>query len=332
MVYNYIFVCSGVHNLDKNGYYAICARDLEKCENVHLVYDIVDSVPKPVRFLYELHTSKKLNRIVKLPFQNIWIPFYFKNPFKDDKPLCLVFQNWNLPLKAFKYFENKYPGVKKVKIHRDLLRFAKDLHDYDGVYDMSMTIDNQEAEEYGYTWFHEYESKLDDLKRADNYPECDVFFAGAAKDRLPKLMTIYRILTSAGLKVHYYLIGVPKDDRIPYEGIVYADKGMGYLEMLYHTINCRCVLDVNQDDASGFTSRFLDAVMYDKPLIADNPYIRKSKYYNPEFIQIYDDWNNLDPEFVKKDESRVNYHYKGDFSPIRLIEQIDRELVKRFGE
>lgn len=332
MVYNYIFVCSGVHHLDKDGYYAICAKDLEKCDNVHLVYDIVDRVPKFLRYLYELHTSRSLNRLVKLPFQDIWIPYYFKSPFRDDKPLCIVFQNWTLPLKAFKYYDKIYPGVKKVKLHRDLLKYAKDLEKYDEVFDFSMTIDNLEAEKYGYVWFHEYESKLDDLKIAKDYPECDVYFAGAAKGRLPKLMTIYHKLSDAGLKVHYYLVGVPQNERIPYEGITYADKGIPYREMLYHTVNCRCVLDVNQDDSAGFTSRFLEAVMYNKPLIADNSYIKQSKYYNPEFIQVYDNWNDLDPEFVKKDGHRVDYHYEGDFSPIRLIEKIDKELVRRFGE
>lgn len=332
MLYNYIFVCSGVHNLSKDGYYAICVKDLEKCENVHLVYDIVDYVPKPIRFLFKLHTNKRINSLITLPFQTLWIPFYFKNPFKDDKPLCIVFQNWTLPLRAFKYFDKKYPGVRKVKLHRDLLKYAKTLHQYDGVFDFSMTIDNQEAKEYGYVWFNEYESKLDDLTIADNYPECDVYFAGVAKDRLPKLLTIYHKLTAAGLKVHYYLVGVPESKRTPYEGITYADKGISYREMLYHTVNCRCVLDVNQDNAVGYTSRFLEAVMYNKPLIADNQYIKNSKYYNPEFIQVYEDWNDLDPEFVKKDEHRVNYHYDGDFSPIKLIEQIDRELIKRYGE
>ena len=329
MVYNYIFVCSGVQHLDRDSYYAICARDLEQCENVHLVYDIVDRVPKLFRFLFELHTSRAINSIVKLPFQHLWIPYYFKSPFKNDKPLCIVFQNWVLPLEAFKYFDKKYPGVKKVKIHRDLLKYAPVLPKYDGVFDLSLTIDVQEAEQHGYVWFHEYESKLDDLKVPEDYPECDVYFAGAAKNRLPKLMTIYNKLTAAGLKVHYYLVGVPEQERIPYDGITYADKGIPYLEMLSHTVNCRCVLDVNQDDSSGFTSRFLEAVMYNKPLIADNPYIRASKYYNPEFMQVYEDWNDLDPDFVKKDEHRVDYHYCGDFSPIRLIEQIDAELVKR---
>lgn len=332
MVYNYIFVCSGVHRLDMDGYYAICARDLEKCDNVHLVYDIVDRVPKWIRFLYKTHTNKRINRIINLPFKDIWIPYYFKSPFKDDKPLCIVFQNWALPLKAFRYFKEKYPGVKMVNLYRDLVRISKNRSLYEGIFDFTMTIDNVEAEKYGYVWFHEYESKLDDLSISIDYPECDVFFAGVAKDRMPKLMTIYHKLTEAGLKVHYYILGVPESERIPYEGITYADKGMSYREMLYHTINCRCILDVNQEDASGYTSRFLEAVMYNKPLIADNQFIKESKFYNPEFIQVYNDWNDLDPEFVKKDESRVDYHYNGEFSPIRLIEQIDQELVMRYGE
>lgn len=334
MFYNYIFICSGVHHLNKknDNYYAICARDLEKCENVHLVYDIVDRVPKPIRFLFELHHSRHINRIIELPFKDFWIPYYFKNPFDNKKPLCVVFQNWVLPIKSFNYYENKYPGFKKVKIHRDIIKDIKTLHLYDGIFDFSLTYDKDEAQKYDYVWFEEYESKLDDLTIVDNYPECDVFFAGLVKDRLPKLMTIYKKLTEAGLKVHYYLLGVPKDKQEPLEGITYGRKYLSYREMLERTINSRCVLDVNQKGAVGYTSRILEAIIYNKPLIADNPIIKTSKFYNPDYIQVYDDWNYLDPEFVKKDETRVNYHYNGEFSPVRLIEQIDAELVKRFGK
>lgn len=332
MFYNYVFVCSGVRHLNMDGYYAICAKDLEKCDNIHLVYDVCDWLPKPLRLLYELHTSRRINKKYRLPFQDFWIPYYLKSPFKDNKPLCIVFQNWDLPLKAFKYIDDKYPGVKKIKIHRDLIKFTTNIKLYDSVFDFSMTIDNKEAEEYGYVWFEEYESKLEDLSISQNYPECDVYFAGKAKDRLPKLMTIYHKLTAAGLKVHYYLLGVPDSEQKPYEGITYGKRLLSYREMLQHSINSRCMLDVNQEGALGYTSRFLEAVMYNKPLIADNPMIKTSKFYNPDFIQVYKDWNDLDPEFVKKDEKRVDFQYKDEFSPIHLIERIDDELVKRFGK
>lgn len=333
MVYNYIFISSGARHLDMDGYYPICSKDLERCESVHLVYDIVDWVPKPIRLFYELHVHQRINRIVNLPFKNIWIPYYFKNPFDDKKPLCIVFQNWALPSEAFEYINKKYPNAKKVNLHRDLVERNKDkILRYEKFFDFSMTIDNNDAEKYGYVWFEEYESKLNDLNISADYPECDVFFAGKAKDRLSKLMTIYHKLTAAGLKVHYYLLEVPEKDQRPYDGITYGKRLMSYREMLYHSINSRCMLDVNQEGAMGYTSRFLEAVMYNKPLIADNPMIKTSKFYNPEYIQVYEDWNDLDPEFVKKDEKRVDYHYKDEFSPIHLIEKIDEELVKRFGK
>jgi len=333
MVYNYIFISSGARHLDMDGYYPICVRDLEKCENVHLVYDVVDRVSKPIRSLYEFHVSQKINNIFNIPFKNIWIPLYFKNPFDNNKPLCIVFQNWGLPPRAFRYFEKKYPGAKKVVLHRDMVEAKKEkIFLYEKYFDLSMTIDNNDAEKYGYVWFEEFESKLDDLKISENYPECDVYFAGKAKDRLSKLMTIYHKLTAAGLKVHYYLLEVPEEQQVPYEGITYGKRLISYKEMLHHSINSRCMLDVNQEGAMGYTSRFLEAVMYNKPLIADNPMIKTSKFYNPDFIQVYEDWNDLDPEFVKKDEKRVDFHYKDEFSPIHLIERIDDELVKRFGK
>ena len=247
MKYNYIFVCSGVQQLDMDGYYAICAKDMENCSNIHLVYDVVDRSPKLIRSLYKLHTSKRINSVIKLPFQNLWFPYYFKNPFNDNKPLCIVFQNWALPPSYFNYIEKKYPGVKKVKIHRDLISKAKKAvpwftEEFDKRFDLSFTYDKGDAAKYGYLLFDEYESLLTDIHRDNNYPECDVFFAGVVKDRLPKLMTVYNKLTAAGLIVHYYLLGVPDKDRVPFEGITYADKGMSYRDIIGSIVDVYWIL------------------------------------------------------------------------------------------
>ena len=98
--------------------------------------------------------------------------------------------------------------------------------------------------------------------------------------------------------------------------------------MLYRSVNAKCMLDINQTGAVGYTSRFLEAVIYNKKLIADNPSIRSTKYYNPQFIQLVEKMDDIDPEFVKNDII-PDYQYGGDFSPIHLLKQIDDELLKQ---
>ena len=163
---------------------------------------------------------------------------------------------------------------------------------------------------------------------ADNYPLSDVFFAGYVKDRLPNLLKAYDIFTNSGLIVHYYLTGVKPEDRVDLPGVEYAEKPIPYYDMLYRTVNSRCVLEFMQKGAVGNTSRFLEAVMFNKKLITNNLSIKDSKFYDPRFIQVVDNASEIDPGFIVNNQN-VDYRYNGEFSPIHLIEQIDNELTKK---
>ena len=102
---------------------------------------------------------------------------------------------------------------------------------------------------------------------------------------------------------------------------------MPYKKVLYNSINARCMFDINQGGADGFTTRFLEAVMYNKRFITDNPSVKESPFFSPDYIQVVKDVNDIDPSFVQCNNT-VDYHYNGEFSPIHLIEQIDEELTK----
>ena len=102
---------------------------------------------------------------------------------------------------------------------------------------------------------------------------------------------------------------------------------MPYSEMLYHTINSKCILEINQYEAVGYTSRFLEAVMYNKRLITDNKDVMLSKFYSSDNIMCISDILDIDPSFVSS-EKIVDYYYNGEFSPIHLIEKIDLLLTQ----
>lgn len=56
--------------------------------------------------------------------------------------------------------------------------------------------------------------------------------------------------------------------------------------------------------------------------------IQNSEFYNPTYISCVSTVEEIDPTFVKVDVGEINYHYNGEFSPIHLIENIDRQLVR----
>ena len=336
MNFNYIYINSRNFNESMDSYYPICIRDLSKCQNVHIAYFPLCHYPMPIRLLYAFHNSIAVNRMFNLPRKDFWYPYYFRNPFPNDDRLCLVIADHRFPLEYFRYLRNAYPKARIVKIHRDLISNFKKWFPLltetvvSEIFDLSLTYDEGDSEKYGFPWFCEYESKLDDLVPSYNYGKYDVFFAGVVKDRLPKLMAVYNKLTSAGYNVHYYLLGVPKEHRSYYKGIEYGDTYLTYREMLQRSIDAKCLLDINQGNSVGYTSRFLEAVMYNKILITDNFAVKNHMMYNPNYIQCFKTVDDIDVNILTQDIEKVNYHYTDEFSPIHMIETIDKELTKRF--
>lgn len=314
-------------NVDED-YYAICLRDLEDKDGIIVNHMALSGKPKWLQFLYVLHHYPLLNKYIKLPFKSIWYPYIFKNTFDDDKPICFVCIRY--PSSGYlKYLKKKYPDCKIVVLCRDLLKTHKDMYDEyikENAIDVWMSYDEQESKQYGFPHFEEFESQIN-IPHSDKISIADVFFAGKAKDRLPKLLKIYDHLESQGLKCLFYITGVKKKNEIKRAGIRYLKKPITYYKMLTLSVSSNCILEINQGNAIGYSSRFLEAVMFNKKLITDNSYIRKSKFYNPKYIQIIGEECNINKDFFIENND-VNYHYNNEFSPFHVIELIDRDVLK----
>lgn len=331
--YNYVYFnanCNG-KVIDPNEYNAICTRDLESLDNVVVIQTPLQTSPKLLRMLYNIHNDVRVNRRINLPLKNLWYPYYFKDHFTDDKPYCFVFASTSYTFEYMEYLRKKYPNCKIVKIHRDLVKIAHSNPLYseenmNRVFDLRLTFDEGEAAEYGMEHFDEIESKID-IAKDPNYPLTDVFFAGKAKDRLPKLIEAYDRFTSFGLKCDFFITHVSPEEQIHREGITYSDKFMPYTEMLYRSVNARFMFDINQTGAVGYTSRFLEAVIYNKRFITDNKAVKNTRFFKSGDILYYENVYDIEKEFFEKSEA--DYQYANEFSPIHLLRIIDRELVKQ---
>lgn len=329
--YNYIFFNVGAvrnRKKDKENYYYICTLDLEKMDNVRVISYPLDYSSYFIHCLFVLHNYSRIN----IPLKKIWYPFYFKRNFVYERPLCFIVYGYYIKPDYLRYLRRKYPDCKIVLLHRDLINlWRKRMPEYTDkdiqtLFDLRMTYDEEEAKKYKISYFNEFESRAT-VEVASEYPLFDVFFVGNAKDRLPLLCKVYDILTEQGIKCFYYITGVPEEKKVKRDGITYADSNMTYEEMLYYTVNSRCVLEINQAGAVGYTSRFLEAVMYNKKLITNNVSIKQSKFYDEKFIHCFSDISELRPEFVKQDGGKIDYGYNGEFSPAHLINQIEHEIA-----
>lgn len=329
MKYKYIFF-NNVYSkifLNKKEYNYICIKDLETLNNVKVVnFPLEDSsVFKRLLYLLTKIKAPQNNYIDQI---SKYFPFFFDEKFiKEEDNLCFVIYRY-VPLSYIKYLQNKYPTAKFVRIYRDLIKNYNEWYpEYDflaskKMFDSLFTFDSNEAKKYGICEFSEYESRLCLPPKKTKY---DVVFIGRAKNRMNEIVCAYDTLIKYGFKVLFVVAGCKH--KIKRRSIIYRKKDMQYADMLKITNKAKCILEINVQNMVGFTSRYLEAVMYNKKLITNNFLVKKQKFYNNNFILCVDDFSKINPDFIKK-EVLVDYNYENEFSPKSLIYKIESILSK----
>ena len=150
----------------------------------------------------------------------------------------------------------------------------------------------------------------------------DLYFCGVDTDRTAIINAISKI---EKLDFSMDLIQIEnnnqyKDERISTHTV---DEIMPYEVVLKRTLEANCVLEIVRPGQVGFTLRTFEAVVYNKKLLTNNEHIKEFQFYNPSYMKVFKSVEDIDWKWVKE-RNAVNYHYKGDFSPIRLIEEINR--------
>lgn len=339
MKYKYVFFDSGELNngvVDTSNYYYVCTLDLRNTEGVKVISYPTEGHSSLYHKLFvgSLMLSKKWPLFSFAA--RLFYPSYFSDEYgKDGNNLCVVVYGYYITPDYLRYIKKKYSKAKIVKIHRDsyeIWRRKNSLfsdNDMKELFDLQLSYDIGDSIKYKMIHFDEIESKVD-ISKSLNYPLYDVFFAGAAKDRLPFLIRIYDHLEKMGIRPYFYITNVRKQDQIIRSGITYSERNMKYSDMLYKTVNAKVVLEVNQGCVDGFTSRFLEAVLYNKKLLTNNIAVKNNKYYNEEYINVFSDPEDIDASFILQDK-KIDYHYNNEFSPVHLINLIDKSLVERYG-
>ena len=111
-------------------------------------------------------------------------------------------------------------------------------------------------------------------------------------------------------------------DRIHY----FSDEWIPYEKVLAGVLNSNVVLEILQSGQNGPSLRYYEAICYNKKLITTNRRAMDLPYYNPQYIKSISGPEDIDIEWIKKKEN-VDFGYRGDFSPIHLIEAILRKDV-----
>lgn len=318
--YNYIIAGGNAE------YYNVAYSDLRDLPNVVYFSGYIDGIHSRIkRLLARVNFNIRLNRWMKTPLRKVVNPWLFPHKF-DGENLCFIFfecQYAVINTDYIEYLRKKYPNAKFVLYMQDLVSSLPyyDINRYKRVFDLILSYDKGDCERYGLLYYPTPYSKISMQQTITE--DIDVFFCGASKNRYDEIISAYRKCTSEGLKCKFFVTGVPVDKQVAGEGLVY-NRPITYKENLAYISKSKCILEILQKNASGYSLRLWEAIMYDKHLLTNNTSVVESKYYCSEFIHLTND-NSPMSDWINNDMI-IPSEYKSVLSPKNFLNFIDQRF------
>lgn len=245
-----------------------------------------------------------------------------------------------LPKGFIRWLKLKYPQKKYVLL---LYNKISTLYGLDGNVDMTelperdywlpfdkiYSYDIEESKRLGFEFFVAISDVSKLIQKKNNGITHDVFYCGSVgaewkKGRYEEADRIYNYLLNNNIDCDFHLV-VNSKINIPDRPYLTKNR-ISYLEMERRTIKSRVILDIVSSNKNGISSRFYDALIYNKKYLTNNKEIIKHPYYNPTYMKVYEDLNDIDIEWIKQDEV-VDYHYDNRYTPAGLYDL----MVNTFG-
>lgn len=290
-------------------------------------------------WLFKLHFSVKINLLFQLPLKKIWLKVFDNILFSNKNPICFIFfSSWNAlnnEIHIVDYLRAKYPDSKYVVFFQDIFATQRNLYSQRPIdalwvksqYDLVLSYDYGDAEKMGFI-YHSTVLSYTEIGNHNEIPESDVYFIGQAKDRLSLIVQVFKQLTILGLKCEFMILGVPKSRQLLKDQIHYIDKPLSYKENLKYMSKAKCLLDILQDGACGYTFRTLEAIVFDKKILTNNITIQDAPFYNEDDVILFRSIEEIDQDVKLKinNGAVVDYQYKETISPKKLLEFIEDRL------
>lgn len=212
------------------------------------------------------------------------------------------------------YMPDNIRTMKIAQNKDEFLRFCRHYH-VDQVY----SFDKKDCEEFGAEFFDFYSmlpDKVTQKKLEDDKPR--ILYVGGCRSK-ERLNTLHALYDRLKKQAHctFYLNGVDSVDANR-EGIIY-NHPLSYAEVIELVQQHDVIVEIMNGNQAGNTLRLKEAVCYNKCLLSNNPLVKESPYYDPDFMQIFKKVDDIDLSSFAKD---VDYKYNGEFSPCKLMERI----------
>ena len=318
--YNYIIAGGSAD------YYHVAYSDLDDLPNVIYYSGYIDGINSRIkRLLARINFNIRVNKFVETPLRKFVNPWLFPNTFDGDN-LCFVFFECQYAIinsDYIQYLRQHYPKAKLVLYMQDIVASLPyyDISKYKKIFDLILSYDKGDSERYGLLYYPTPYSKKH-LKKIIT-EDIDVFFCGASKNRYDEIISAYRKCTSQGLKCKFFVTGVPADKQVGGKGLIY-NTPITYEENLAYIAKSKCILEIIQKNAKGYSLRLWEAITYDKHLLTNNTSIVECNCYHPESIHLISD--NHPMEDWINNEVVIPTSYKNALSPMHFLSFIEQHF------
>ena len=206
----------------------------------------------------------------------------------------------------------------------DSMEAAQDCYDWRTVqrcfpsYDMVATFDAEDAKAHHLVRINTpYCAR--EIPQNDK-PESGMFFIGVDRGRSETLIKIAQHAAQNGITCDFQIFHPECSEALP-EGVSALTNAIPYEEVLQYVGKTDCIVEVVEGGQNGPSLRYYEAVVYNKKLLTNNPHVLNAEFYDPKYIQYFNDPDAIDYQWLKE-KVAVDYHYNGEYSAAHLLRQI----------
>lgn len=326
MMFHFVFWGS------KYEYNKYCYRDLENIEDCEYIEKDISSNSKFLNFFFKLHTSKKTNKAIKMPFRKRWFKQLCNFKYQGSKRLCFVF---HLSTKHFyaleygfdAYLRKKYPGSILVCYYDDLVSsYSKniDINFVKSKFDLVLSFDKDDCANYNLVYCPLVYSRLE-IERPNNDCSYDICFIGRTKDRLNQILGCYDYLSRNNVRCDFHIVGEVAPEVVGKYPKIHFRKRVPYDENLSIISNSNAILEVMQSGGSGYTLRTCEAIALNKKLITNNEQVINEPFYDGNVLH-FDKPDDIDIEFILKGSASYSSNCVSSISPLSMLTMIEEKI------
>ncbi len=266
-----------------------------------------------------------------MPLKRIWYPICTGIPDSEDEIVFMFWETFTICTREYReYLKKHFPNCKIAFTLFDLAKWrlqeTNDMKNILEFADAVFSYDIDDVNRYGLTFHRDAFSVLPNNMISDDDRIYDLNFCGKAKDRYEEILAVYDSAKKAGIKCDFNIPKLPDEKKRLYPELA-DSKYIPYIDYIKGIQGANCLLEICQSGKKQYTLRPWEAIAYGKKILTSNKEFINEEFYNPDYIQVYDDPKTIDWDWVKKREE-VNYNYIEQLSIDKFLDDYNRVLFE----